>query len=260
MTNSVTTWNDVRRKDLSLTPVPSPRNPLGASASDGAPSGDATHIREHGSVLASAEKTALVWMAQRLPRRINSDHLTLLGFVAMLLAGGSYALASRNQGALLGVVFALALNWLGDSLDGTLARVRNQQRPRYGFYVDHVLDMVGTFSLLGGLALSGYMNPLLAMAMLAAYLTAAAEEFLATHVRRVFHLSFLGFGPTELRIILSIGTLYLLYRPWVNLGSLGMFRLFDVGGVVAIAGLALKIVVSAVRNGHALYMEERLPQ
>ena len=199
-------------------------------------------------------------MAQRLPRRINSDHLTLLGFVAMLLAGGSYALASRNRWALLGVVLALALNWLGDSLDGTLARVRNQQRPRYGFYVDHVLDMVGTFSLLGGLALSGYMNPLLAMAMLAAYLTAAAEEFLATHVRRVFHLSFLGFGPTELRIILSIGTLYLLYRPWVNLGSLGMFRLFDVGGVVAIAGLALKIVVSAVRNGHALYMEERLPQ
>jgi phosphatidylglycerophosphate synthase len=199
-------------------------------------------------------------MAPRLPRRINSDHLTLLGFAAMILAGGSYALASRNRWALLGVVLALALNWLGDSLDGTLARVRNQQRPRYGFYVDHVLDMVGTFSLLGGLALSGYMNPLLAMAMLAAYLTAAAEEFLATHVRRVFHLSFLGFGPTELRIILSIGTLYVLYRPWVNLGSLGMFRLFDVGGVVAIAGLALKIVVSAVRNGYALYMEERLPQ
>ena len=260
MTNTVTTWNDVRRKDLSLKPVPSARNPLGTSTSEGAPSGNATHIREHGSVLAVAEKTALVWMAQRLPRRINSDHLTLLGFVALLLAGGSYALASRNRWALLGVVFALALNWLGDSLDGTLARVRHQQRPRYGFYVDHVLDMVGTFSLLGGLALSGYMNPLLAMAMLAAYVTAAAEEFLATHVRRVFHLSFLGFGPTELRIILSIGTLYLLYRPWVNLGSLGMFRLFDVGGIVAIAGLALKIVVCAFRNGYALYREERLPQ
>jgi phosphatidylglycerophosphate synthase len=260
MTNSVTTWNDVRRKLLQSTPAPRVQNLPRSSSGGDATSGNATHIREHGSVLAAAEKSALVWMAQRLPRRINSDHLTLLGFVAMLLAGGSYALASRNHWALLGVVLALALNWVGDSLDGTLARVRNQQRPRYGFYVDHVLDMVGTFSLLGGLALSGYMNPLLAMAMLAAYLTAAAEEFLATHVRRVFHLSFLGFGPTELRIILSIGTLYVLYRPWVNLGSLGMFRLFDVGGVVAIAGLALKIVVSAVRNGYALYMEERLPQ
>jgi len=220
----------------------------------------ATHVREHGSILARAEKTVLVWMAQRLPRWVNSDHLTLLGFGAMLLAGISYALARRYPLALLLVVLALALNWFGDSLDGTLARVRDQQRPRYGFYVDHVLDMVGTFALLGGLALSGYMNPLLALGMLAAYLTAAAEEFLATHVRRVFHLSFLGFGPTELRIILAIGTLYLLYRPWAHLGSLGVFRLFDVGGTVAIAGLALKIVVSAIRNARALYIEERLPR
>ena len=123
-----------------------------------------------------------------------------------------------------------------------------------------MLDLVGTFFLLGGLALSGYMNPLLALGMLTAYLIVAAEEFLATHVQRVFHLSFLGFGPTELRIILAVGTLYLLYKPWVHLGSLGVFRLFDVGGVVAIAGLALKLVVSAVRNAHALYRAERLPR
>jgi phosphatidylglycerophosphate synthase len=218
------------------------------------------HVREHGSMLAGAEKAALVWMAQRLPRWINSDHLTLLGFAGMLLAGAAFCLARQNPLGLPLVVFALGLNWLGDSLDGTLARVRNQQRPRYGFYVDHVLDLVGTFCLLGGLALSGYMNSLLAMAMLAAYLTAAAEEFLATHVRRVFHLSFLGFGPTELRLILAVGTLYLLHKPWVYLGSLGPFRLFDVGGAVAIAGLALKLVVSAVRNTHALYLAERLPR
>lgn len=155
------------------------------------------HVREQGSMLAGAEKAALVWMAQRLPRWIKSDHLTLLGFAGMLLAGAGFCLARRNPLGLPLVVFALGLNWLGDSLDGTLARVRNRQRPRYGFYVDHVLDLVGTFCLVGGLALSGYMNSLLAMAMLAAYLTAAAEEFLATHVRRVFHLSFLGFGPTD---------------------------------------------------------------
>ena len=217
-------------------------------------------IREHGSFLARGEKRALVWMARRLPRWVKSDHLTLLGFAAMLLAGIAYWAAQRNRWALIFVVVALVLNWFGDSLDGTLARVRNQLRPRYGFYVDHVLDMVGTFCLLGGLALSGYMNPLLALAMLAAYLAAAAEEFLATHVRRVFHLSFLGFGPTELRIILLIGTLYLLHKPWVHLGSLGVHRLFDVGGAVAIAGLALKLVVSAVRNTCALYVAERLPR
>jgi len=219
---------------------------------------NSNHVRDHGSIWAGAEKKALIWMAERLPRWVNSDHLTLLGFVAMLMAGVAYWLSHRNPLALILVVVSLAINWFGDSLDGTLARVRNRLRPCYGFYVDHVLDIVGTSVLVGGLALSGYMSPLIALGMLAAYLTAAAEEFLATHVRRVFHLSFLGFGPTELRIILSIGTLYLLYRPWVRLGSLGTFLLFDVGGTVAIAGLALKVAVSAIHNTRELYVAERL--
>jgi archaetidylinositol phosphate synthase len=216
------------------------------------------HVRQHGSVLAAVEKRALVWMAERLPRWLNSDHLTLLGFAAMLMAGIAYWVASRNKLALWVVVIALAVNWFGDSLDGTLARVRNQQRPRYGFYVDHVLDMAGTFFLLGGLALSGYMSPLLALGLLVAYLMVAAEEFLSTHVQSVFHLSFLRIGPTELRIILAMGTVYALYRPWVQWGAIGGFRLFDVGGVIGIAGLVLKFVVCAVRNSRALYRAERL--
>ncbi len=260
MTSPVTTWSGTLRERWKSPRALRSHQPVATSQNAQGTTSNPTHIREHGSVLAGVEKRALVWMAERLPRWINSDHLTLLGFAAMLLAGAAYWMSSRKPFALIFVVLALALNWLGDSLDGTLARVRNQQRPNYGFYVDHVLDMVGTYCLLGGLALSGYMNPLLALAMLAAYVTVAAEEFLATHVRRVFHLSFLGFGPTELRIILAIGTLYLLYKPWVHLGSLGLFRLFDVGGVVAIAGLALKLVVSAVRNTHALYLAERLPR
>jgi phosphatidylglycerophosphate synthase len=220
----------------------------------------ASDVREQASFLARIEKAVLVAIARRLPRWVTPDQLTLLGFLAMLGAGAAYWAARRNPSALVLVVVALAVNWFGDSLDGTVARVRNRQRPRYGFYVDHVLDMVGTFCLLGGLSLSGYMNPVIALGLLAAYLTAAAEEFLATHVSRVFHLSFLGFGPTELRIILSIGTIYLLYKPWVHLGSLGVYRLFDVGGVIAIGGMALKLAVSAIRNGHALYVAERLPQ
>ena len=199
-------------------------------------------------------------MAKRLPLWLNSDHLTLLGFAAMLMAGIAYWVASWNRLALWVVVIAVAVNWFGDSLDGTLARVRDQQRPRYGFYVDHVLDIVGTSVLVGGLALSGYMNPLLAMGLLVAYLMVAAEEFLSTHVQSVFRLSFLRIGPTELRIILAIGTVYLLNGPWVHLGAIGGFRLFDVGGIIAIAGLVLKLVVCAVRNAHALYLVERLPR
>jgi archaetidylinositol phosphate synthase len=258
--DSITMFNNARREPSKHAPEPPPKIAPVTATGDAANGSAAAHVREHGSFLAGSEKTVLVWMAQRLPSWINSDHLTFLGFAAMLLAGVSYAIAGRNRWVLLGVVFSLALNWVGDSLDGTLARVRNQQRPRYGYYVDHVLDMVGIFALLGGLALSGYMNPLLAMTMLAAYETVAAEEFLATHVRRVFHLSFMGFGPTELRIILSIGTLYLLINPWVDFGRLGSFRLFDVGGMVAMAGLVVKIVISAMRNGYALYQEERLPR
>ncbi|MFB3920910.1 MAG: CDP-alcohol phosphatidyltransferase family protein [Terriglobia bacterium] len=197
-------------------------------------------------------------MAERLPLWVKSDHLTLLGFTAMLAAGLAYWLGSWNRAALWGVVISLAVNWFGDSLDGTLARVRNQQRPRYGFYVDHVLDLVGTSFLLGGLALSGFMNPLLALALLVAYQMVVAEEFLSTHVRSVFRLSFLRIGPTELRIILAFGTVYVLYGPQVYLGSLGAFRLFDVGGVIAIAGLGVKLLVCAVRNAHALYQAERL--
>lgn len=216
------------------------------------------HVRQHGSLLAGIEKRALVWMAERLPSWVNSDHLTLLGFAAMLMAGIAYWLANWNRLALWGVVISLAVNWFGDSLDGTLARVRNQQRPRYGYYVDHVLDLAGTAFLLGGLALSGLMNPLLALGLLAVYQMVVAEEFLSTHVQSVFRLSFLRIGPTELRIILAIGTVYLLRGPWVHLGAIGVYRLFDVGGVVAITGLAFKFVVCAVRNARALYLAERL--
>lgn len=260
MANPLTEWFYALPIHPRSMPAPRAQNPLESSLDGQATSAKPTHVREQASILARAEKTALLWMARRLPRWVSSDHLTLLGFAAMLLAGMAYWVASRNRWALLIVVLALALNWFGDSLDGTLARARNRQRPRYGYYVNHVLDMVGTFFLLGGLALSGFMNPFLALGMLTAYLIAAAEEFLATHVRQVFHLSFLGFGPTELRVILAVGTVYLLHEPWVYLGSLGMFRLFDVGGAVAIAGIALKLVVSAVRNTRALYRAERLPR
>jgi archaetidylinositol phosphate synthase len=216
------------------------------------------HVREHQSMLARAEKRALVWMARRMPRRVSPDHLTLLGLLSMLLAGLCFWAARFEPLALTGVIVALALNWFGDSLDGTLARVRQQQRPRYGFYVDHVIDIAGSFLVVGGLALSGYMNPLIAMGLLVAYLMVTAEVFLATHARAVFKLSFLGMGPTELRIVLGIGVIHLLYRPEVSLFGLGHYRLFDIGGIVAIAGLGVALIVSAARNTKFLYLEERL--
>jgi archaetidylinositol phosphate synthase len=210
------------------------------------------HIREHGSLLAASEKRLLVWMAHRLPPSINSDHLTLLALAAMALAGASYAVASIAPAALWVVILALALNWFGDSLDGTLARVRRVERPRYGFYVDHVLDIVGISLLLGGLACSGYMTPLVAMVLLVTYLLVTGEVFLATAAHGVFRMSFLGMGPTELRIVLAIGTLALFRDPHIDLGALGRHPLFDVGGVVAAVGLVVALVSSTVRNTRVL--------
>lgn len=210
------------------------------------------HIREHLSLTAAAEKRLLVWMARRLPHTINSDHLTLLALAAMLLAGAAFALSRWDVRALWLVVVALVLNWFGDSLDGTLARVRRVERPRYGFYVDHVLDIVGITLLMGGLACSGFMTPVIALCVLVAYLLVSGEVFLATAAHSVFRMSFAGFGPTELRILLAAGTVALFRDPHVDLGALGRLRLFDVGGMVATAGMLVALAVAVVRNTSAL--------
>ena len=217
------------------------------------------HAREHGSLLAAPEKRLLVWMAERLPGWVNSDHLSALGLSAMLAAGLAFWAASWNNLFLLVVVGALAVNWFGDSLDGTVARVRNQQRPRFGFYVDHVIDILGTFFLFAGMALSDFMSTPVTLAFLVAYMMVSAESYLATHTHGVFRMSFLRIGPTELRIILAIGVLYLFQKPVVGLGGDARYLLFDVGGTVATAGLAVTFILSAVRNTVALYRAEPTP-
>jgi phosphatidylglycerophosphate synthase len=215
--------------------------------------------RVHTSLLASLEKRALVWMAERLPRWLNSDHLTVLALVAMVMAGLSFWLASVHPIGLVLVVISLAVNWFGDSLDGTLARVRGHQRPRYGFYVDHVVDAVGIACLLAGMALSGFMTPLVSAGLLIAYLLLSIEVYLATHSLCRFTMSYFKVGPTELRIILAIGAVTLLVKPYATVFG-QTYLLFDVGGVVATIGLLGTLVVSTVRNTRALYAAEPLPR
>lgn len=214
--------------------------------------------RVHTSVLAAAEKRALIWMAERLPRAVNSDHLTFLAALAMAGAGVCYAFGPGSPAAMLTAIGLLVVNWFGDSLDGTVARVRHHERPRYGFYVDHVLDVLGILFLLIGFSVGGFMTPLVASGFLLAYYLLMVEIALATHAVGTFRISFWKFGPTELRILLAIGTLQLLRTPSVTLFG-ERWLLFDVGGVVAIAALVLTFIVSAVRNGRLLYRLEPLP-
>ena len=211
------------------------------------------------SFLAPVEKRLLVWMARRTPDWIGSDHLTALGLLAMLGAGLSYWYARWNSAGLWLVILFLFVNWLGDSLDGTLARVRNRQRPRYGFYVDHVVDAFGTLFLMVGLGLSGHMAHGVAIGLLVAYFMLSIEVYLATYAIGVFHLSFWKFSPTELRILLMAGNIALLCgRHSARLFG-HSYRLFDVGGAIGIAGMALMLVSAVVRHTAHLYRAERLP-
>lgn len=218
---------------------------------------DAVRVRQ--SVLTRAEDHTLRWLALRMPAAVTSDHLTVLALIAMVGAGLSYWLAAVTPIGLLLAIFCLAINWFGDSLDGTLARFRNQQRPRYGYYVDHVVDAVGAMALFGGLALSGYMQPAVAAALLIAYFLLSIEVYLATHSLHRFQMSFFGMGPTELRLLLAAGNLVVLARqsPYVWNTS---FTLFDVGGAIGAIGLLLVFAYSAIRNTRALYLAEPLPR
>lgn len=207
------------------------------------------------SLVARVEKRVLVWLAERTPPAIHSDHLTVLGLGAQVMAGASYALAGANRLWLVAGIGFLALNWLGDSLDGTLARVRQNQRPRYGFYVDHIMDSFGAVALMGGLALSGYMHPSIAVGLLVAFLLLSIQSYLATYALGEFRLSFWTLGPTELRILLAAGNLALLRWPVVLHGR---YRLFDIGGMVGLMGMGAMLVFFTARNTRRLYREERI--
>lgn len=207
------------------------------------------------SILAGPEKRFLIWMAERTPSWIHPDHLTIFGFAAQLMTGVSYALARSSQLGLTGAIVFLVLNWFGDSMDGTLARVLQQQRPRYGFYVDHMLDSVGAVALMAGLAFSGYMHPAIAVGLLVMFLLLSIQSYLATYTLGEFRMSFWSFGPTELRLFLILGNLAAYRWPMVVKGN----HLFDFGGAVGIAGMSAMLVWFTGRNIVRLYDEERLP-
>jgi len=226
-----------------------------SAAKDGAQFQEAA--RAQVSFLAPLEKRCLIWLARRTPAWIDSDHLTALGLIALAGAGLSYWYARWNHAGLLLAIVCLALNWLGDSLDGTLARVRNQQRPRYGFYVDHMVDIFGSAAMMCGLGFSGWLHWQTAIAMLIAFLLLASESYLATYTLSCFELSQGIFGPTEIRILLVIGNLALLHSPYSTLFGHRML-LFDLGGTIAAASMIAMAIGVTVRHTVELYRQEPL--
>ncbi|MEO6804526.1 MAG: CDP-alcohol phosphatidyltransferase family protein [Edaphobacter sp.] len=217
-----------------------------------------TARRVNRSLTASMEKRALQWMAERAPRWVSSDKLTVMGLSAQIGAGTFYALSRYDRRFLLLVIVCVVLNWLGDSLDGTLARVRQQQRPRYGFYVDHMVDVIGTVALMCGLGFSGFLHWQVAIALLVAFLVLSSESYLATYTLGCFQLSQGIFGPTEIRILLIAGNIALLRSPYSTLFGHTML-LFDLGGTIAAACMFAMAILITVRHTAELYKQEPLP-
>lgn len=215
--------------------------------------------REQTSILAPLERVVLRGLVRRLPAWVNSDHLSVLGLVAMFFAGVFYALSRQNPLMLHLVNVCIFLNWFGDSLDGTLARYRDRLRPRYGFYVDHIIDTFGALFLIFGLALSGYMSERVAAGVLIVFLMLAINSYLTAYALGVFKISQWKMGPTEMRLLLMVGNVFLIYRPYSKI--LGhRYLLYDVGGVVSIVGMAIVLVFLSIKNTHTLYEMERLPE
>ena len=215
--------------------------------------------REQTSILAPLERAALHFFARRMPAWVNSDHLSILGFIGMIGAGACYAASKHNPLMLHLVNVCIFLNWFGDSLDGTLARYRDRQRPRYGFYVDHIIDTFGALFLLFGLALSGFMSERVAGALLIVYFMLAINSYLAAYSIGVFKISQWKMGPTEMRLLLMIGNISLIYHPYTHVFH-RRYLLFDFGGVIAVIGMAFILVVLSIQHTHTLYKLERLPK
>lgn len=213
-------------------------------------------VREQGAWTTRIERRVLAWLVRVAPDRVGPDHLTALGFAGMLLTGAAYALSGRNPLFLHAANAGLFLNWLGDSLDGTLARHRGRLRPRYGFYVDHVIDAFGATAVLAGLAASRLMAPGVAACLLVTYLLFSVHLYLQTHVLGRFRMSVAGVGGTELRIGLAAMNLAALAWPALEAAGTSV-RLFDAVGVLGGAGLAVALLSSVAATTRELYRLER---
>jgi len=172
------------------------------------------------SLMTPLEKPALIWLASHLPAWVSSDMLTLLGFFASLLIAASYWLTQYNSAFLWLASIGFLLNWFGDSLDGTLARTRHLERPKYGFFVDHMIDSIAAIFMFIGLGLSPYINFTLALLACICYLLVSILAYLYSNVSGVFRISYIRLGPTEMRMlaILANTLVFFIGNPVINLG------------------------------------------
>ena len=168
------------------------------------------------SILNPLEKKVLVYLAERMPKWVTSDMLTLVGFIGALIMAAGYSLSNLNLHWLWLSCFGLFVNWFGDSLDGSLARVRNTQRKTYGFFIDHNIDVINETIMFIGVGCSPLVNMSFAMFALIAYLMLSVYVYIDCHLKGEMRLSYSGLGPTEFRLMLIIVNICFMYIPWLS--------------------------------------------
>jgi archaetidylinositol phosphate synthase len=216
-----------------------------------------TATREKTFLLARPEARVLEWVARRLPRFVMPDHMTALGMLAAVGIAAAYALSNRDPVWLWAASGLLVVHWLGDSLDGTLARVRRTERPRYGYYLDHLVDAVATALIGIGLGLSPHMLLVTGLAIVIAYLVLSINTYLETNALGVFSLGYGRLGPTEARVALVVvnTVLALGLAPAVSVAGVGL-GLLDLVGLGLAALMLLGLGVRAGRNLRELARRE----
>jgi phosphatidylglycerophosphate synthase len=193
--------------------------------------------------LAGPERRLLRAIARRVPSAIMSDHFTALGVLGATAAGAAYALSAGHLWWLWVAAAALVINWMGDSLDGTLARVRHTERPRYGYYLDHLVDAYSTAAIGIGLGLSPFFSLGVALGLVVVYLALSINVYLESAVFGKFRIGYGRFGPTEARVALILLTLAPLLLPVAPTRLLG-----DVALAAAALVMLAMLGVRCARN------------
>lgn len=229
---------------------------------------DKKAVRIQNSILNGAEKKALAWLAERQPKWVVSDMLTLVGIIGALMIGAGFVLCSKNINWLWLSIAGFVVNWYGDSLDGTLARVRNTQRPLYGYYLDHTVDCFNEAFMFLGLGLSYLMRLDIALMILIVYLFLTVNVSVNAHLKSEFKLTYGKLGPTEFRVIACLLIMCVIFFPCIRefhtsmhfLGRKVALTALDIAGLVILAVLVLIYLVTVIQDARGYAKADPMPE
>ena len=229
---------------------------------------DKKAVRIQNSILNGPEKKALVWLAGRQPKWVVSDVLTVVGIIGAIMIGAGFVLCSKNINWLWLSIAGFVVNWYGDSLDGTLARVRNTQRPLYGYYLDHTVDCINEAFMFLGLGLSYLMRLDIALMIFIVYLFLTVNVSVNAHLKSEFKLTYGKLGPTEFRVIACLLIMCIIFFPCIRefrtsmrfLGRDVALTALDIAGLVILAVLTLIYLVTIFQDARGYAKADPLPE